>query len=118
MNVGRPTKYTDETLEIARDYLNNYEVTGDVIPQIAGLAVRLCVSRETIYDWAKQEDKQDFSDIVRDILSKQESVLMNKGLIGDFNSNICKLALGKHGYTDKQDLTSNGKDISFNISNA
>ena len=29
----------------------------------------------------------------------------NKGLRGEFNSNICKLMLGKHGYKDKGEWT-------------
>jgi hypothetical protein len=44
-------------------------------------------------------------------LSTQERILVSKGLKGEFNSNIAKLALGKHGYTDKQDVTSDGKAL-------
>jgi len=35
---------------------------------------------------------------------------MSCGLSGEFNSNIAKLALGKHGYHDKQDNTLSGPD--------
>jgi len=113
MPVGRPTDYNESILEKANNYLENYKDEGDVIPSIAGLACVLKIARSTIYDWAKQEDKKAFSDILDDILSKQERVLMNKGLDGEFNSAIVKLALGKHGYSDKQetDLTSGGKPI-------
>src|SRR3990167_951809 len=99
--MARPTIYSEDILEKTRDYSVNFSNYGDVIPSVAGLAVHLKISRPTIYDWASQEDKQEFSYILDDILSDQERVLMNKGLTGEFNSNIVKLALGKHGYSDK-----------------
>ena len=100
---GRPTKYTPELLEAAQEYLENYIEAGDVIPSIAGLAVVLKVRRETLHVWAKEQGKEEFSNMLGDLLAKQESVLMNNGLDGTFNSNITKLVLGKHGYHDKQD---------------
>lgn len=116
MPVGRPTKYNEEILEKTRDYIENYADVGDMIPSIAGLSVVLGVSRETIYDWSKQEEKKAFSDILQKLLSTQERVLFNNGLNGTFNSNICKLALGKHGYSDKQELTgADGERFSFNM---
>jgi hypothetical protein len=38
------------------------------------------------------------------ILATQELKLMDGGLTGDFNSAIAKLALGKHGYSEKHDV--------------
>ncbi len=103
MPGGRPTKYTKKFLEIARDYLENFENYDDVIPSIAGLAVVTKLSRETLHTWRHEEDKKEFSDIFGELLSKQERVLVNKGLSGDFNSAITKLVLGKHDYHDKAD---------------
>ena len=116
MSVGRPSKYNDETVKISREYIDNFEDHDDVIPSVAGLACVLGVSRENIYDWGKQESKKDFSDMLVDLQSKQERVLFNKGLSGEFNSNIVKLALTKHGYSDKssQDITSGGEKIDNN----
>lgn len=111
MAIGRPTDYTEELLSAARDYLENYEEHGDAIPSIAGLSVHIKKARSTIYAWRDEEGKEEFSDILDEILSKQEQVLINKGLTGDFNASITKLALGKHGYTDKQDVTSGNKPI-------
>lgn len=111
MSAGRPTDYDDEIIESTKEYLETYKEQGDVIPSVAGLAVHLQIARSTIYDWASQEEKKEFSDILNNILSTQERVLMNKGLTSEFNSNIVKLALGKHGYTDKSDFTSGGKPI-------
>ncbi len=110
--TGRPTKYTDELVEKAKAYITDYAIYGDVIPSIAGLSSALKVSRSILYKW--EEEKQDFLDILREIKAEQEKVLLNKGLIGDFNSAITKLVLGKHGYHDRQDLDITG-DMSINI---
>lgn len=116
--MARPTDYSEEILTKTQDYLENYEQHGDAIPSIAGLAIHLNLSRTTIYDWASQEDKKEFSYILENILSQQEKTLISKGLKGEFNSSITKLALGKHGYTDKQDVTSDGKPLSLSFDNA
>jgi hypothetical protein len=107
---GRPSKYCDALISKSRDYLANYESYEDMIPSIAGLAVVLSVRRETLHVWAKETGKEEFSNILGEILSKQEKVLVNKGLTGDFNSTIAKLVLGKHGYHDRQDNTLTGAD--------
>lgn len=110
--MARPTDYKEpDTLVSALDYLKNFEKEGDVIPTIEGLAFKLDVARKTIYDWASQEDKKEFCNIVEQILSFQAKTLVNKGLTGDFNSNIAKLMLTKHGYSDKQDITSGGEKL-------
>lgn len=101
MPAGRPTDYSDEICRKARQYLRTFDKDGSLIPTIAGLALELKVSRQTVYAWAKEPEKHEFSDIVNEILAKQEILLVNKGLSGDFNPTIAKLALGKHGYSDK-----------------
>jgi len=105
MPGGRPTKYTPEFLTIAKDYLDKFNSKyEDQIPSIAGLAVVSNISRETLRVWGTEEGKEEFSAILAKILAKQESILINKGLSGEFNSNITKLALGKHGYHEKHDV--------------
>ena len=81
------------------------------LPSIAGLAVYLKISRDTVYEWSKLYP--DFSDILAEILAEQEKRLMEAGLKGDYNSNIAKLALGKHGYHDKvdTDVTTKGEKV-------
>lgn len=108
MALGRPTKYNKEILIKTQEYIENYETYGDAIPSIAGLSCILGVRRETIHVWSHEEGKEYFSNILGELLSKQERVLFNKGLSGEFNSNICKLALGKHGFHDKVDSEVSG----------
>lgn len=103
MAGGRPTHYGDEIVRRAKEYLATYEDEGDVVPSVAGLAVYLGRSRTLLHDWAADSDKSEFKDILEQIGAKQERVTLNKALVGDFNSNIAKLLLGKHGYHDKVD---------------
>lgn len=108
MAGGRPTKYNDNMLKRTKDYLNNYKDEGDLVPSVAGLSSLLGIGRNTIYDWAKHEDKAEFSNILDKIQAKQEQILLNGGLSGDFNASIAKLMLGKHGYSEKVDQALSG----------
>ncbi len=102
--MGAPTKYSDEILVLARAYVEEFQPSDDeLIPMVCGLALHLNLSRETIYAWSRDEDKQDFSDIVNVLMAKQEKMLFSGGLSGDFNASITKLALTKHNYSDKTD---------------
>ena len=109
MPAGRPTDYTPELLEKARKYIDgHWEMQGDAIPSIAGLAVYLKKSRETLHAWARDEAKEQFSDMLGEMLAKQENILISKGLLNEHNATITKLVLSKHGYSDRieQDLQS------------
>ena len=99
--MARPTKYNAALVEKAQHYLDNYEEYDEVIPSAVGLALVLDITRSTLYEWAKDEDKKVFSDILDNINKKQEQVLLKNGLNNKFNSNITKLVLGKHGYQDR-----------------
>jgi len=110
MSGGRPSSWTEEIQQDAWDYANGgWEKAGDMIPSAVGLCIAINLPKSTLYDWSKQDDKQ-FSDILGLINAKQQNVLINKGLSGDFNSNIAKLVLGKHGFHDKTDSTHSGAD--------
>ena len=99
---GRPTLYSNEVLKKTQEYIENHEEHGHVIPSIAGLSLILGVGRRTIYDWASKKAHKEFSHTLEILNASQECTLLNKGLTGKFNSAITKLALGNHGYSDKQ----------------
>lgn len=101
--MARPTHYSDEIVRRSKEYLDNYEAQGDVIPSVAGLAVFLGRSRTLLHDWAADDDKSEFKDILEQIGAKQEMVTLNNALAGNFNATIAKLLLGKHGYHEKVD---------------
>ena len=104
--MGRSTEYTDEVVEIGKDYIQNYETYGDAIPSVVGLCKAIKRSRSTIYKWA-DEQGGEFSDMLREINELQHQVVINKGITGEFNSTIAKLVLSKHGYSDTQKVESN-----------
>jgi DNA-packaging protein gp3 len=106
--MARPTDYSSDILTKARAYLKSYSKLGEVIPSIAGLALALDLSRETLYAWAKDPDKQEFSDILSDCMAQQERTLVNEGLKGVTNPTITKLMLSKHGYSEKQEIEQKG----------
>jgi len=105
MPAGRPSKYGPKLLDNAREYLDTYKELEQVFPSIAGLAVHLGLSRETVHAWCKDTEKKEFSDICKDLMANQEIVLANGGLSGSFNSTITKLMLTKHGLSDKQEVS-------------
>jgi hypothetical protein len=108
MTAGRNSLYTPELVKKARKYLTGYTSAGDLVPSIAGLACVLGITRETCYAWARDETKAEFSDILNELMQRQERGLLNGGLGGEFNSSISKMMLTKHGYSDKveTDVTS------------
>ena len=101
MTTGRPSKYTPELLERAREYVAGYNELGDLVPSVAGLAVEIGVTRETCHVWANDPEKDEFSNILKELAQKQERSLLNGGLAGAFNASITKMMLTKHGYSDR-----------------
>jgi hypothetical protein len=109
MPAGRPSIYTPELIAKAREYVDGkWEFYDHIIPSVQGLCVVLGISEFTAYNWAKDEEKAEFSKILAEIKTKQHHELINKGLKGDINAAITKLALGKHGYSDKVEAEHTG----------
>lgn len=100
--TGRPTIFRQEMIEEAEHYMDNYESFGDIIPSVVGLCDATNLKRSTLYQWCEDPD-HPFADILEKINMRQERKLLNGGLSGELNSNITKLALGKHGYHEKKD---------------
>lgn len=104
MAGGRPTAYTDDVIEKAWSYVNGeWQNTSRTVPSVVGLCKHLNRGKSTIYDWAKDPEKQ-FSDILEALMETQEDLLRDGGLLGDFNPTLAKLFLTKHGYSDKQEV--------------
>lgn len=113
MGTGRPTKYNEEVLAKTEDYIENFAKHDDLIPSVASLTLVLNVNRSTLYEWGKKH--QAFSDMLERLNRKQEKILLRGGLSGEMNSNITKLVLAKHDYSDKSenktDVTSGGEKL-------
>ena len=103
--IGRPSIYNDEMVDRALKYLNGgWAKVGDAVPTIAGMACELGVNRETLRLWSKDEDNAFFG-ILDGVMQEQERKLVNGGLLGEFNPNIAKMMLTKHGYLDKSEIS-------------
>ena len=103
---GRPVEFTDEMQETAWAYIDNFKDYDHAFPSVVGLCSVINRSRRTIYEWADRDDNQ-FSHILEAIKEKQELVILNKSIENEFNANISKLVLGKHGYHDRQEVDVN-----------
>lgn len=101
--MARPTKYSPELLDKAAEYISNYSNYEHAFPSDIGLADVLGIGTTTLYRWAEEEGKEAFRDILDAINRKQQIVAWQKGLTNEYNANLVKLLLGKHGYHDKQD---------------
>jgi len=107
---GRPTKFSDETIRKAEDYLKNYKQYGDLLPTVEGLAVFLGVHRDTIHEWSKKNE--DFSDILKKLMTLQAKILIQKGLQGKFSPSLVKFLLSsKHGYIEQSKMEVEEKKI-------
>lgn len=96
---GRPTKYNKDVLAKAIEYRDHLP-SDEVIHTIEGLSDYLMLNKDTIYEWIKDKDKKDFSDVVKQIFAKQGKTLVSKGLNGIFTPAIAKVILVKHDYRD------------------
>lgn len=100
--AGRPTKLTDELVFLAEKYLDVYKSElNQVVPSIVGLCSYINVSKSTVYKWKDESKSQTFSDTLERIEEIQCVDLINGGLSNNFNSNITKLMLANHGFSDK-----------------
>ena len=112
--AGRPTIYNEQILIDTREYIDSCEdvATTVKLPTIEGLAYHLKINKDAIYTWRKENGKEEFSELIDELLAKQARELINKGLSGDYNSTIAKVLLAKHGYRDSQEVTGlDGKDL-------
>lgn len=78
------------------------------MPSIAGLASYHGKARSRVYEYKKLNE--EFKDTLEAIQSPQECLLVNKGLIGDFNVPITKPMLSNHGYSEKQEIDHQSSD--------
>jgi hypothetical protein len=116
--MGRPSKYNEEMLERAKQYIEIHKELGDEVPSIEGFAYYAGVGRKNLYNWA--EENEAFLHTLEDIKSKQAKMLISGGLNGEYNASIAKLMLYNHGYSEKQDMNLNAEvhgkiDTEFNI---
>ena len=105
--VGRPTLYEGEiTLAKAEAYIKNCtkktRSKAVELPQLAGLAIHLGVSNQTLRDWG--EKHPEFLDTLERVKQYQKVMLINNGLSNRYNSTIAKLCLAaNHNMKDQKE---------------
>lgn len=106
---GRPTKYRSNFVQKAKEYIESgYIEQGDVVPSVVGLAKYLGVLSRALYDWGKKYPA--FSQMLDSTVEEQHRLLLANGLAGTYNSNIVKLMLSKHGYSERWQGEISGRD--------
>ena len=114
MPAGQPTKYTPQVIETINQYLKDAVPQNMKIPTVEGIALKLGISRDTLYEWAKVHE--EFSDTLGKLKMMQKEALIETGIFGgkEINATIIGLLLKvNHDMveTTKTDITSGGKPI-------
>ena len=90
--MGRPVEYTEERkAEIGNKLLEYIEETE--IPIVAEFAYLNDIRRQSLYE--------HFSDTIKKLIDKKESVLEKMGLKGELNPTIAKFSLAQLGWSDR-----------------
>ncbi|MHA1304799.1 MAG: terminase small subunit [Candidatus Heimdallarchaeaceae archaeon] len=99
---GRPTKYIpDKIYPLIEEYFESCSREQTQLPTIEGLALKLEVNTETLYEWQKVHP--EFSNTLKKILAKQKAQLMNDGMYGGKEVNAAMaifLLKANHGLKD------------------
>lgn len=111
---GRPTLYRPEMIDEINEYLKEAVPQNMKIPTIEGVALRLGITRDTLYRWAKEN--REFSDTLEILRQKQKEALTETGIFGgkEINATIVALLLKvNHDMVEKTatDITSGGEKI-------
>lgn len=112
---GRPTAYPGDAaaVKVFDMYYKQCE-QDEELPTKAGLAIFFDVCKATIDNWCHAHP--EFLGAFELLKARQEKALVNSGLNGKYNSTICKLMMcSNHGYTDKQDFTTQGEKLTPQI---
>ena len=112
--AGAPEKYNADVLAAAEKYLDGDWEEHNAYPSVAGLARYLHktgvvkVSRETLYNWAKDPEKQDWIDLMAMIGDEMEVTVGDRCIRKDYDSATGRLILAHRGYSEKHSLEHSG----------
>lgn len=109
---GRPVEYTEDVPNKVGEYVD-YCFENKELPTRAGLAVYIGISKQTLFTW---EDKnKQLLDSLKKMDALQENEVWQKALKGEYNSNIAKLLLFNHGYSDKVQTDNTNTNLNTEI---
>lgn len=112
---GRPTEFDPKYIDMIYEYLDGAVPENMEIPTVEGIALRLGITKKTLYNWSKKN--KDLLHALRVLKMRQKEELVKIGIFGgkEINANIVALLLKvnhKMIETQKADITSKGKSIS------
>lgn len=124
--MARPSKYDPK---FAKQLLEHFKpetkidddgkerpVMGE-FPTLAGFAAKIGIHRDTLHQWANDEDKPEFSDAYKMAKEFQEDYLVKHALHGRLNATFAIFtAKNVLGWRDKQ--PGEAADVNVNINNA
>ena len=99
---GRPTKYTPDVIDKLNKYLQEAVPENMAIPTVEGIALKLGISKNTLYQWAKKN--KEFQDALGKLKMMQKEALIKTGIFGgkEINQAIVGLLLKvNHNMQDK-----------------
>lgn len=106
---GRPTVATPENVAKGWEYVEGaYRDDDELFPTVEGLSLYIGINQDTLHV------RQEFSELLAKLKSKQARDLVRHGIKGEYSPVITKLLLAsKHGYVEKTatDVTSGGEPI-------
>ena len=70
---GRPSEYTPEVIEQINEYMEEAIPQNMKIPTVEGIALKLGINRDTLYEWAKVHP--EFSDTLARMKMKQKETV-------------------------------------------
>lgn len=114
--MGRPTKYAPTVIKELNQYLKEAIPQNMKIPTVEGIALKLGVSKNTLYEWAKKNPK--FQDALEELKMKQKEALTEIGIFGgkEINATIVALLLKvNHDMIETDRHIIDGEDFTINI---
>lgn len=112
---GRPSGY-DETMPLKIIEYIELSIKDKQVPTTAGLGLHIGINKDTIFEWRKKYEQ--FSDSYDLMMLFQENEVWQKALTGEYNSNISKLMLFNHGYTDKVETKNQNVNMDIDVLDA
>ena len=90
---GRPTKYKPEVIIELNEYLQEAIPENMAIPTVEGIALKLGISKKTLYNWAKKNP--EFLHALGKLKMMQKEALVKTGIFGgkEINQAIVGLLL-------------------------
>jgi transposase-like protein len=93
MGAGRPSEYKPEIIDKLNEYLAFAVPENQEIPTVEGLALRLGISKKTLYNWS--EEHEEFLHALEELKMRQKESLTKIGIFGgkEINATIVSLLL-------------------------